>query len=517
MDVYHHQLLQPEAYPDPTKKVAYKETHISRLYLTDRRVYKLKKPLDLGFLDFTTLGKRRFFCGEEVRLNRRFNPDTYLGVFELRRAHGRVRFDGPGQVIDYAVGMQRLPEDRMLNRLIAARDPDLPAEMSRLAGQLREIFTAAEICREEEPANAALTARNCRENVAETNHFPIELLRPEARQVMLRRIEHDLQTLGERLVQRERDGFVRDGHGDLHAGNICMTEPIRIYDCIEFNRRFRIADIAADLAFLLMDLDFHDRRDLAAKLLQDYQAQAEDPDLERLLPFYQRYRAWVRGKVEGLLYQEPDAPREAREEAGSRSCRHFNLALGYALPPSLFLTCGLMGTGKTSLAAGLARASGASHLRSDVVRKELAGIPADRAAHAAYQSGLYVPQMTERTYRTLVERAEQQLVEGRSVIVDASFSSRRHRRLFAEMAARTGRQIWTLYLQCPQSTILQRLDQRRHDASDARPELLACQAEDFVPPTRADHLIAIDSTQGVDYNVQATLCRALADRPEDFS
>ena len=510
----HAQLLGPAAYPEPTRAVAFCETHISRVYLTDTHAYKLKKPLDLGFLDFSTLERRGFFCHEEVRLNRRFAPGTYLGVVELREEGGRLRFGGSGTLVDYAVQMRRLPEARMLDRLLDAGAAELPTEIGRLARHLAILFTASPVCRGEAPGgNAGEIRANWSENLAQTERAVGGPLSAAAHRAMSALIVAELDRLTPRFADREARGFVRDGHGDLHPRNICMTEPIQVYDCIEFCRRFRVTDLAGELAFLLMDLDFRGRRDLARSFLDVYLQHAPDPELATLLPFYKSQRAWIRGKVEAVLAGEDEVAEELRSMALERSRRYFNLALGYHVPPMLLLTAGLMGVGKTTLARALAIALGAEMLRSDVIRKELAGIPPGRPGPESFAEGLYAPAMTARTYAELLHRAEGPLRRGDTVIVDAAFADNADRRQFFALAGRLGVPVRLLHLHCERELALARLDRRQAeglDASDGRREVAAAQAAAFEAVPAGPRVIAIDSSAAVDYNVQETICRLLA-------
>lgn len=513
MESYHQQLLDPRTYPEACHTVSFLETHISRLYLTERHVYKFKKPLDLGFLDFTTLERRHHFCCEEVRLNRRFTPDTYLGVSTLCRDDSRVRVDGTGEVVDYAVRMRRLPEERMLGNMIRSQVHGLPEEMSRLAQHLVTIWEHAPVCRNlKDGPNADVVSRNCRENLEQTRPFIGTSLTPLAHDLACRYTEKALSAQRPLLLRREAEGHVRDGHGDLHTGNICMTDPIRVYDCIEFNRHFRVADVAADLAFLLMDLDFLGRRDLAARFLERYLDLSHDTDLDRLLPFYKFYRAWVRGKVESLLAAEAETEATVRHEAVTLAWRYFNLALGSLLGSGLYLTVGRMGVGKSSLAKALAEVTGAQRLRSDVVRKELAGLIAETPAAEPFGTGLYRAGMTRTTYDTLLDRADKELARGETVIIDASFARQVERERFLALAARRRVPVWLLHLQCPDDIALRRLDRRQaegRDASDGRRELFAAQASIFEPLGSHENVIEIDSTANLDYNVQGVVSTAL--------
>ncbi len=514
MDQLHHQLLEPSAYPEATQAVDFKETHISRIYLTDSHAYKLKKPVDLGFLDFSTLEKRRHFCYEEVRLNRRFTSGIYMGVVELRQLNGKVCIGDRGRLIDYAVQMHRLPETRMLDHLIEAASTELSAAMPQLGKAVHKVLEQAETCRHEAVRNAEAVRRNCEDNFNQTISAIGSSLTSEAHKLMQSATQRDLVDLERVMLEREAKGFVRDGHGDLHTANICMTDPICIYDCIEFNRRYRVADIIADLAFLLMDLEFRGRRDLAEELMTQYKSQAATPHFEKLLPFYKQYRAWVRGKVSAMLATDPDTTTETREHAKKQACRYFNLALGYRIKPTLFLTSGLMGVGKTTLARALADATGAKHLRSDVARKQLAGLPEEQASKDAFGRGLYTPELTKKTYEVLFQTAAEFIISQQSVIVDASFAKEDQRKRFIRLATQAGCPAWLLHLECPDDVTLQRLDQRVDDASDGRRELYAWQKAGFSHFQAKNYVVTVDSTRAVDYNVQSLLCRALASQEQ---
>ena len=514
----HKAMLQPQTYPGERGPIGYRETHVSRLYLTRRHVYKVKKPVDFGFLNFTTLDRRRFYCQEEVDLNRRLCPEIYLGVVELRCREGRVVLDEEGEIIEYAVQMKRLPERRMLDHLLEREAPGLEFQMERLAARLATFHRGAEIC----PGHGArnnleLVRLNWRENFFQTEAFAGSTLAPPAHALLSTYVKVFLQHHGALLLRRQQAGYVRDGHGDLHAEHVCLTDPICIYDCIEFNRRFRIGDIAGDLAFLLMDLDFRRRRDLAARLLEAYRLQMPaDPDLDHLLPFYKIYRAFVRGKVESFLSAAPEATAQTRAAAATRARRYFNLALGYLVAPRLILTCGLMGTGKTTLASSLAEATDAALLRSDVVRKKLAGIPPKHHSQDAFGAGIYREDFTRRTYDQLLRSTRALLQQGRGVIVDASFARQAERQRFREAAEALGIPCLILAVGCERRLILERLAQRRFrgdDASDGREEIFDAQAATFAAPLPQEATLPVDTSGDVDYTVNLILCR-LATIPE---
>jgi len=509
----HDALMRPETYGEPGAAIGFRETHISRLYFTAHHVYKVKKAVDLGFLNFTTLDRRRFYCQEEVRLNQRSCTGTYIAVVAIRRHGSRISIDGAGEIVEYAVKMRRLPEQRMLTRLLLEPPPDLPAEMRRIGRRIAQLHAQAEVVKGNDGHSDLDTIRfNWRENFQQSAPFASLTISTQGLAACSAYVNRFLEEEASAILRRQAEGFVREGHGDLHAEHICLTDPICIYDCIEFNRRFRVADVAADLAFLLMDLDYRDRRDLACVVLDAYrEAVGPDPGLERLLPFYKIYRAWVRGKVQSLLAVDPAAETETRAAATQQARRYFNLALGYLSTPLLLMTCGLMGVGKTTVARGLAKATGGELLRSDVLRKQLAGLPEKADARAPFGAGIYTPEISAKTYGLLLESSLAALAAGRTAVADAAFLRQAERERFAAEANRKGFQWLLIVLDCPAETARKRLDRRQAqgDASDGRRELFDLQAADFEPPQAAENIIRIDTREDVDYNVQLILCRIL--------
>lgn len=504
----HQAMLKNTFYPGEVGPVEFLETHISRLYLTRDHVYKVKKPVNFQFLDFTTLDKRHFYCNQELLLNQRLCPDTYLEVLEIRRDGESFHLGpGSGEIVDYLLRMKRLPSGRMLSNLLTATDPSLPGEIERLGRHLAHWHRAQRPVTGDENADLERIRRNWEENLRQSAPLVDSLLTADAQNLMREQVETFLTEHASLLRKRQATGQVIDGHGDLHAEHICLTDPIRIYDCIEFNERFRLADRLADLAFLLMDLDYRGRRDLTEELLRAYdETWGADIHAPRLLCFYKSYRAWVRGKVLGFLAQDPKADAATRADAVARGRRYFSLALGYLCRPSLILTCGLMGTGKSVLAAELATALGAVHLRSDELRKELAGLSPLSREFSAFGTGLYNREATERTYRALADRAEVPLAAGRTVIVDASFAEKDRRDYFRDLARRRQRPLAILWMNCPDKLLQERLRYRRGDASDGRPELLEAQKKLFQSPLGESRVLLVDTRDEVAYNVQRIIC-----------
>jgi uncharacterized protein len=513
----HRAMLLPRTYPGGPGPVQFRETHVSRLYFVGDLVYKVKKPVDFGFLNFTSLDRRKFYCHEEVRLNRRFSPGVYLDVVEIRLSGRRITVGGSGRIVDYAVRMKRLPEAAMLSHLLERQDPSLPERMTRLADHLASLHAGLEPhCEPSGSSHLDVVSHNWEENFIQTEPFIGRTLSAATHSRLSAHIREFLSQQANLILNREQQGWVRDGHGDLHCEHICFLDPeIVIYDCIEFNRRFRIADVLADLAFLLMDLEYRGRPDLADLVRRSYlgaEAQQDD-EIRSLLRFYQIYRAYVRGKVESFLCADPNAGEPARQAAAARARRYFQLALGYLCPASMIMTCGLMGSGKTTLARQLAGILAAPLLRSDQIRKECFAVSAGQGRDDAFNSGLYQPDITRRTYGELLERARAVLAEGRTVVVDASFARRQERDAFRQAAREAGVPTWLLFMDCERKTALQRMAQRQQagqDLSDGRPALYEAQAACFEIPSEGPGVLHLDADRPVEILAEEVLEAMLA-------
>jgi aminoglycoside phosphotransferase family enzyme/predicted kinase len=490
-------LAKPEAYPGCVTTVTLVQTHVSWIFLTDTHAYKIKKPVDFGFLNFSTIDRRRFYCHEEVRLNRRLCPDIYEGVVELREAPGGAAFYGDGRVIDYAVKMKRLPADRMLSQLVE-RGEATAEQMASVAKTIARFHRTAGTS----PAIAAYGRLkrimfNWAENITQSIPFERQTLPAETRNRIMGWVTSFAESHAETFEQRITGGFIRECDGDIHLDNICLVDDtVYIFDCIEFNERFRCCDTAADVAFLLMDLDYHRRHDLAEAALGAYLDESGDTGLAELLDFYRLYRAFVRGKVESLRLSDPELGHEEREAAQARAIGYFRLARGYVerhcLTKTLFLTCGLMGSGKSSLTATLACELGLASFNSDVVRKQMAPHLPENYRHDPYESGIYAPSATRATYDELLRLAEQELAAGRSVIVDACAIRRDRRTPFAELARRTGARFVILHLDCSDAELRRRLTIRAASPaaiSDGRVELLDRQRAEMEPPEAREGLL----------------------------
>jgi predicted kinase len=331
---------------------------------------------------------------------------------------------------------------------------------------------------------------NWQENFDQTVPFKDTTLPAEDREFIRSWITTFADEHKDIFQQRLKDGFIRECDGDIHLENICLdNDTIYIFDCIEFNDRFRCCDTAADISFLLMDLDFHGRHDLSNDVIDEYISVSGDADSVDLIDFYKIYRAYVRGKVESFRLNDSTISTEEQTVARNKASRYFRLVRGYIerqkLKPTLFITCGLMGTGKSTLTSQLTFELGIASCNSDIIRKQLAGLPPEQQSRDAFNQGLYNQQTHEATYTELLLRADQSLTAGSSVIIDASFSHRGQRAAFAALADRHKVPFIILHIVCSDAENRRRLLDRESSGSsvsDGRLELLAKQTAEFEPP-----------------------------------
>jgi len=323
-------LLNPKAYPEtPLQGIELVQTQMSFVFLTDDYVYKVKKPVNLGYVDYTTLDKRYFYCQREVKLNRRLCPDAYLGVVPITQDKGNISIEGRGEVIEYAVKIRRLPQEAMMDGLLANNQVS-PQMLTNVAHKLAEFHQQAE-------TNANISVfgdldaitQNTEENFTQTEKYISNTISQEKYQHIKDYTDSFIEKNTSLFHKRITDGKIRDCHGDLHAAHICFTDGICIYDCIEFNDRFRYCDVASEVAFLAMDLDHYGRADLSQSFVNAYVAQSRDEELLRLLNFYKCYRAYVRGKVESFKLDDPYIPEEEKTGVLVIAISYFDLAESY--------------------------------------------------------------------------------------------------------------------------------------------------------------------------------------------
>lgn len=459
-------LRAPACYAHPVRFVEVRETHVSWVLLTGAYAYKIKKPVVLPFLDFSTLERRRYFCEEELRLNRRFAPSLYLDVVPISVERGRPRVGEHGEVREYAVRLRQFSAEDELIALLQ-RDALKASDFADLGARLADIHEVA--ARADEHSGFG-DAQHTMQSVRSTCDELAELLDEPGRTVLdaLRmHLESENASLRTMFEERLRSGRVRECHGDLHAGNIVRVDGVLTpFDCIEFDPALRWIDVMNDVAFLVADLSARGRRDHAYAFLNAWLERSGDYAAVRLLRHFAIYRALVRAKV-GLLSGTP-----TERNAGPRPAEYLDLAqaLSRARRPRLVLTCGLSGSGKTWLSTRWLTHMPAIRVRSDVERKRLAGLAATESSASAPGAGIYTPEFNERTYGRLRTLAGLALRAGEHCIVDAAFLRRAERAAFLELAHEHGLAPAIVYCTAPRALLEQRIldrARRRSDASEA--------------------------------------------------
>ena len=429
-------LRDPASFGPACTSVRVIETHISWVYLTGTHAYKVKKAVAFGFLDFTTLESRRRYCEEELRLNRRTAAQIYLDVVPITGSVDRPVVDGEGPALEWAVRMREFPQQALLSEMLG-RGELTPAHVDALAITVARFHEGAARVPADRPWGSAADVLD----VALANFAELRprLGQPADREDLARledwtRREHAAR--GADWEARRAGGRVRECHGDLHLGNIALVEgAVTPFDCIEFSDRMRWIDVASEVAFTVMDLQYRGRHDLAQRFLNGYLEHGGDYPGLAVLRFYLAYRAMVRAKVAGLLAAQ--APPGAARSARLADCRaHIALAGREAAPctPAVVITHGLSGSGKTTLSQCLLERIGAIRVRSDVERKRLEGLPPDARTSAGIEAGIYAPDATRATYDRLLDLARTIVDAGWIALVDAAFLSRWQRDAFRTLA-----------------------------------------------------------------------------------
>jgi len=321
-------LMKPEAYEEDPGSIELVQTHISAVFLTNNFVYKVKKAVNFGFLDFTTLEKRRVFCEKELKLNRRLCGDMYLEVVPINKAD-LVKIKGEGKTVEYAVKMKRLPQEKIMSKLLEENKVDGKL-VDRIAKIIAEFHSKAETNSEISKFGSLSTIEtNWKENFEQTEEFIGKSISADDFNLIRGKIEGFTKKNAALFKKRMSEKRVRDCHGDIHSGNIFITDKVYIFDAIEFNERFRYSDTASDVAFLAMDLDYKKRTDLSDIFVEKYVEYSGDQELTKLLPFYKCYRAYVRGKVTSFKLNDPNISTEDKTAAVEEANAYFKLAANY--------------------------------------------------------------------------------------------------------------------------------------------------------------------------------------------
>lgn len=494
-------LMRPEAFDHPVSDIQLVETHISWVILTGDYAYKIKKPLDLGFLDFSSLEKRHGFCSEEIRLNKRFAPDIYMDVVAVTGTEAAPSLAGTSAApIDYAVKMRQFDQRQLLDAIY--QRGELSNDLIRAIGrQLADTYAnLPALYPEDGPGTPGTLKAAMDQNFEQIGAYPL----PDAERAQLNQLAEATCSAYARLEAsmnlRVQDGFVKDLHGDLHLGNIALVEgEIRFFDCIEFNPGFRIMDTVAEIAFITMDMIARGATAEARRLLNSYLEYSGDYQSLALLDLYRCYYATVRAKVT-LMQFSPDDQSLLGSPVFDTFRHYLSQALSYtgARQPSLSLMHGVSGTGKSTLAQTLCEQTGAIAIRSDVERKRLFGLRPEQPSQA--EQDIYSAEANANTLTQLVNQARKVLDAGFSCILDATFLRASDRAPALALAKAIELPVRILECQAPDSEIRARLARRQAKADDASEAGIAVmeQQQAHYEPLRgseADVRLVVDTTQ----------------------
>ena len=479
-------LMNPAAYPHPTGKIEHLHTHISDVFLTGPFAYKVKKVIDLKFLDFSTLDKRKFFCEREIELNRRLAPEIYLGVVPItEETNGEIRVDGLGKPVEYAVKMTQFDQNGLLD-VVAERGELKNRQIHLLAEKVADFHRLAG--RADGFGGPSVIGENVLRNFEQTESIRGVVVKAERFDRLREFSERFLKEKTRWFENRAHSGAIRICHGDLHLKNICWDQNhLIIFDCIEFNEALNHIDVMSEIAFLLMDLDHRGLSGLGGLFLNTYLDRTQDYPGLAMLDFYLIYRACVRAKVASFLLSDPDQAEKEKAEARKQVAEYFKLADRYLTThhPRLVVMSGISGSGKSTVAADLARMGNGIVIRSDAVRKHLAGLGlSDRSGGSGNKAGIYSNEMTDRTYARILKAAEPVVASGRWAILDATYSDRRFRRAAREWAEKKGVPFGMIHCTAPVPEMERRLLEREEagtDASDAGIEVMRRQMASFDP------------------------------------
>lgn len=502
------QMLQPGFYPHTvTEPIQLIQTHVSYVLLTGDYVYKLKKPVNFGFLDFSSVEKRQHFCQEELRLNQRGAANLYLEVLPVTQSGEHYHLGGEGETAEYVVKMRQFPQEALFSSLFADGKLDEPLleELGRVVAAYHAKTTTNDYIQRFGEIPQVKAAFD--ENYQQTQKYIGE---PQTQTQFDETKQYTDQFFAERqelFTSRIKNNYIRECHGDLHLRNIALWQnQILLFDCIEFNEPFRFVDVMYDVAFTVMDIEARGRQDLGNAFLNTYIEQTGDWEGLQVLPLYLSRQAYVRAKVTSFLLDDPSVPVAVKEDSSQTASEYYHLAWKYTQHQQgqIILMSGLSGSGKSTTARYLARQLNAIHIRSDAVRKHLAGIPLlERGG-----DDVYTPAMTEKTYARLLVLGTILANQGFSVILDAKYDKTQLRQAAIMQAEKSQIPLKIISCTAPMEVLQERLIQRTGDIADATADLLKSQIQQAEPFTDAEkpYVKTLDTTQPLDTQL-AEFCR----------
>ncbi|BCB26904.1 hypothetical protein SKTS_17900 [Sulfurimicrobium lacus] len=515
-------LCDPARYDHPADAVELIETHISWVLLAGAYAYKIKKAVNLGFLDFSTLEKRRFFCREELRLNRRLAPQLYLDVVAIGGTPTDPELGGAGPAIEYAVKMLRFPQEALLDRMLADGKVT-PPQLDAVAREVARVHADTAANPPEGLGTPEAVHQPVRENFDQIAERAGALPQGAALAPLRQWSEEEFTRRRADFAARREHGFVRECHGDLHLGNMAWIDdqPV-LFDCIEFNPALRWIDVINDTAFVVMDLHDRGRPDLAQRFLNTYLEHTGDFGGLALLPYYLGYRAMVRAKVACIRADQGGLTPDQLQTVCHQTAAYLKLAALFARParPWLLITHGYSGSGKTTATQLLLERSGAIRLRSDVERKRLFGLAPGARSQSGVDQGLYAPDAHIRTYRRLEELAREVLQSGFPAIVDAAFLKRTERNAFRALALELGIPFMILELHAEENELRRRIVQRQNlgrDASEATLQVLEAQLRggEGIAVEEKNWTTTVTSGPSMEADL-LRLAEGLMDNPDEF-
>lgn len=492
-------MLQPEFYPHQVKEpIELIQTHVSYVLLTGEFAYKVKKSVNFGFLDYSTLEKREHFCHQELEMNKRGAPDLYLEVLAIALVDGKLVLGGSGEIVEYVLKMRQFPQDVLLSemfeqgKLIEAHMEDL----GRVVAQYHDRAQTSDRIRSF--GEVAQVRQAIDENYEQTTKYIGGPQTQSQYEETKRYTDNFFSERSQLFANRIKNNFIRECHGDLHLRNICLwQDKILLFDCIEFNEPFRFVDVMYDVAFTVMDLQARQCPEFGNAFLNTYVEQTGDWEGLQVLPLYLSRQAYVRAKVNSFLLDDPGVPAQVKENAKSTAADYYKLAWEYTKPRPgrLILMSGLSGSGKSTTAKHLARKLDAIHIRSDAVRKHLGGI----ALSERGGDDLYTPEMTQKTYDRLLQLGIMLASQGFAVILDAKYDRVDLRMNAIDIADFQQIPLQIIHCSAPIDVLKQRLQQRTGDIADATADLLESQiaAAEAFTPVEQSYVRSLDTSQPI--------------------
>ncbi len=498
---------KPDFFGNNIKSIKLIETHISYIFLTGDFAYKIKKPVDYGFLDFSTLQKRKYYCNEELNLNKRLCRDIYLEVLPITKNKEKIELNGKGNIIEYTLKMNEFSQEEIMNNLLK-KDEIKNGDIKKINKILINFYKSTKKSEDiNKYGKTENIEKNINENFEQTKSYINEAISEETYYYIKEIVRLFLKEKDQIFNKRILNNCIHDCHGDLHTGNIVISKnDIYIFDCIEFNKRFRYCDTASDIGFLAMDLDYLNHPYTSSYLIRDYIKNSKDRDFLQVLNFYKCYRAYVRGKVLSFNLNDVKIKKEKYNIILNEAKKYFELSKYYSTllkidinsdDPLLFIISGLTGTGKSTLSMKLSIDYNAKVINTDVIRKKIAGIDIFEKHHDDLNTGLYSPKKILYTYEKVIEQAKKYLSNDNNVIIDATFQKKKYREMLNKAAEEFN--IEPIYIQCtaPDKIVKKWLNERlkTKTVSDGRWEIYKFQKKTFESFDSGDNYLIVDMSK----------------------